>query len=328
MKKLLTLSLVLVGIAALAACNGEDEDLEAVRDARDNLMLTQTDDIQSDMWVPAQGRNDTSITWESDNEDVVSVTDEVEGGEVRLAVTQPDEGEGDVWVTLNATVSKGDAEAERSFEVRIVEYAGIEDLYETIAELHELDAGEEVAVEGIVTNINNHNSFFIEDESGGIGVYDPPQDYIGDLSIGDRIEIAGSRSNFEGLRQIGFIETVNVLDSGVDLPDTVDMDDVDFEDEEVMDSYQGQRGTVSEMTVVDLPDLDEEGGQYNIGLERDDGKRIDMRYDGRLDDSTALFDALVELEEGDTIALNGPTLGWHQGPQFLLGDEEHFDILE
>ncbi len=327
MKKLLALSLILLGTAVLSACNGVDEDLEDVREARDSLMLTRTDDIQSDLWVPSQGRNDTNISWESDNPDIVEVTDDTEAGEVRLAVTQPDEGEGDVWVNLTATISKGEASVERSFDIRVVEYTGLEDLYDTIAELHDLDGGTELAVEGIVTNITNHNSFFIEDETGGIGVYDPPQDYIGDLSIGDRIEIAGVRDGFEGLRQIGFVETLNILESGVDLPDLVDMNDIDLEDESAMDPYQGQRASLTGMTVVDLPDMSVDG-QFNIALEREDGKQIDMRYDGRLSDSEDLFAALEELETGDTIDLTGPTVGWYQGPQFLLGSEEHFEITD
>lgn len=87
------------------------------RVAADSLWLTQTlilkensasDQIISDLFLPVEGENGSSISWVSSNTSVVNSNGKV---------TRPSYTEGDQTVTLTATISKGAANAEKTFVI-------------------------------------------------------------------------------------------------------------------------------------------------------------------------------------------------------------------
>lgn len=69
-------------------------------------------EVTSDLYLPTSGPNGTSISWESNNEDVISMTGDV---------TRPEAGEGEVTVILTATVSKGEYSGSDIFEITVLE---------------------------------------------------------------------------------------------------------------------------------------------------------------------------------------------------------------
>jgi len=327
LKKYFALFLVVFGVLFLCACGTGAEDRADVQKARDALLLTTTE-VTGDFWVPAEGRHSTIITWVSDNPDHIAVTDEISDGQTRLSVTRPDFDGEDVWVTLTATITKNKESMTRPFDVKVLREPGEDMMVENIAAVYGVAHREPVGVVGIVSNIVSHRSLFIEDDSGGIAVYDFDAVLIGTAQIGDRIRVIGERDTFSGLVQIGYISSTAILESGVTLPVMADLNAVDIESSEAMLPYQGRRVELSDMTVVTLPELTSSTSSYNIGLRRADEKEIIFRYDGRLADHDDLFAALSALEEGDVINVTGMTVGWYNGPQLVIGHEDQFELVE
>ena len=114
LKKLLTLTLVLVGIMTLSACGGTDEpegltDLEKLAEALVELDLPAT--ASSDLTFDAAGLHDVTITWESDNTDVIANDG---------TVTIPLFTDGDQTVTITAYVTIGENTLTKEFEVDVL----------------------------------------------------------------------------------------------------------------------------------------------------------------------------------------------------------------
>ncbi len=331
MKKVFALMLLLLGSLTMVACNGEEEveedpDEEDVQAAADELSLPDMDEVLMDFWVAVDGPYDTTVSWESDNPDRIAVTDDEEDGEVRLAVTPVEPGDGYEWVGLTATITKGEASATEDFEVRVDEIIDPDDIQDDIAGALDVEVGEPVGVEGIVTNITSNNTFYIQDDTAAIGVYDFEEEIVPDLNIGDRIEIVGERDEFHGLRQIGFIDWFEITETGVELPPITNLDDVDIEDPDAMLEHQGKYVEMNDMVIEEMPDEFDPWGTIELRREADD-KVIDIFYDSRIgcDD---LDDAITELEEDDVINITGLTVGWYNEPQLLPGTPDQFEIVE
>lgn len=213
MKKLLALALLAVGVFTFAACTPEHQD--EVNQARDALVVSGLDDITGDMWVPASGRNNTSISWETDQPDYITVTDDTrvnDAGteEVRLEVTRPEYGDGDLDVDLTATVTRGDAEAERVFEGVIREEGPPLEVIEDFEVLFDdTELNERVAVEGVVIARMPGNTYIYDGEYA-LSIYGV------DYDLGDEIRVTGYYDRWQTLYQIGDVEDVEVLSTGND----------------------------------------------------------------------------------------------------------------
>lgn len=113
LKKLLTLSLVLVGVLALSACGPKTEegptDLEKISEAMAALELpAQT---STNLTLPSTGLHDVTITWESDNTDVIA-----NNGTVMI----PTFTDGDQTVTITAYITIGDNTLTKEFDVEVL----------------------------------------------------------------------------------------------------------------------------------------------------------------------------------------------------------------
>lgn len=327
MKKLFMMVLMGGLVFSLAACNGED-DMELLEDAADRLNIYSTDinSITGNFVVPIEGRNDTTIEWEVSPDDVLSLGDTLSGdlAEQEVIVTRPVYGEGDATVTLIATILLGDSETTREFEGTVREMSEDFAVYDTIRQLLDsASSGDELQVEGIVVGKSNHNTFFIADDTAGISLYDPPGNFIGNVSIGDHVLVEGERGAFNGLIQIGFLDTVSVLESDQSLPDVIDLTGMDIEDSDAMIEYQGQRVAHDEMEITTI---DEQSNATNFELTRSDDATITLRFDSRLEDSDDLADFLQTLSVGDTIDVDGVIMGWFNAPQLLVFDEEQITV--
>jgi ABC-type transport system substrate-binding protein len=118
MKKILALILSLTLVFALAACGGdevstEQKNQEAVDAAKTALALTGIDAVTADFTLDVTGDGEVTIDWLSDNKSVIAI----DGNTAK--VTRPAVGEADAMVTLTATLRKGFASANKTFDVTV-----------------------------------------------------------------------------------------------------------------------------------------------------------------------------------------------------------------
>lgn len=102
--------------------NSTDEDLNETTPLSDELSIVEDSenlDIPkcaiSDIKLPESGENNTTITWESNNEDVL---------DSQGHVTRPKKCQTDVHVVLTATISKGDVKVQKEFFVGVIKEMG------------------------------------------------------------------------------------------------------------------------------------------------------------------------------------------------------------
>ncbi|XEC93707.1 glycoside hydrolase [Paenibacillus tarimensis] len=94
---------------------------EAVQMEKEDLTVYNTDDVRGHLTLPTEGKNGAAVTWHSDNPKVITATGEV---------TRPEQGSGDVMVTLTATISKDGVSTTKPFQAIVrerpvkEEYAG------------------------------------------------------------------------------------------------------------------------------------------------------------------------------------------------------------
>ncbi|RBP99157.1 beta-L-arabinofuranosidase domain-containing protein [Bifidobacterium xylocopae] len=88
------------------------DDQECVEQAARQLYIGNTGTVEFNLNLPTEGTGGTSIGWESGDERWIGTDG---------TVHQPDYGYGDRVVTLTATISKGRARAQRTFEVNILQ---------------------------------------------------------------------------------------------------------------------------------------------------------------------------------------------------------------
>jgi hypothetical protein len=111
LKKLLTLTLVFVGIFALTACDNTPEgptDLEKIAEALVEIDLPS--ETATDLTFPSTGLHDVTITWESSNTDVIANDG---------TVTIPLFTEGNKTVTVTAYVTIGENTLTKEFSVAV-----------------------------------------------------------------------------------------------------------------------------------------------------------------------------------------------------------------
>lgn len=90
--------------------------------SKDYAALTLSDiEITSDITLPSEGENETTITWSSSNEAVIS-----DAGKV----TRPKAGMADIPVTMTATVSYGSFSMMKKFQVKVLAESDVKDLQE------------------------------------------------------------------------------------------------------------------------------------------------------------------------------------------------------
>ena len=146
MKKLLTATLLMIGIFTLSACGDDDVDpnVDLVQEALDAIIITGKDEVRSDLTLPTGSRNDTTVVWTSDDETIVATDG---------TVVRPEVGVGNVVVTLTATITLGDVTLSADFEVRVME-ADASTAFTSLTELYANSTLDDfIEFEGIVVEI-------------------------------------------------------------------------------------------------------------------------------------------------------------------------------
>ncbi|MFW5894772.1 MAG: immunoglobulin-like domain-containing protein [Bacillota bacterium] len=289
MKKILTLSLVLLGTLSLAACGSEtDEDQEHVDEARDTLVLAiQRDDVREDFDLPTElGKYpDVEITWESDNSDYV----DAEGN-----VTRPEAGEGNERVTLTATLQYNDAEATREYTVTVIEKAE-ENLKDDFSELiDENPYGEDVTIQGIVSSKFNGGVFLWDGETP-MAIYDGIQD---DVELGDEIKYTGEYTSYHSLYQVtdGDLEVLS-SDNDYDVEPT----EISIADMYDYDAEEDDRDVHGRHFIVE-GEVTQKGEYDNLYIESlDSDHELEVYYQSMSDSISALEDHVGDVVELEVI---------------------------
>src|SRR5690554_3533124 len=99
MKKILGLFLTIVFMIVLVGCKGDDTK-ELLEEAKKDLDIVyrgsdDADSVTQDLTLVTRGKNGATVTWKSDNTDVIANDG---------SVTRPEFGKGDAEVTLTATL--------------------------------------------------------------------------------------------------------------------------------------------------------------------------------------------------------------------------------
>ncbi len=86
-------------------------DIALVADAKSSLILGDLSNVSGDITLPTEGRNGTTISWSSNNTDVITNDGHV---------TQPAVGEDNAHVTLTATITLKMLTDTKTFDVKVM----------------------------------------------------------------------------------------------------------------------------------------------------------------------------------------------------------------
>ncbi|MCM1989819.1 immunoglobulin-like domain-containing protein [Oceanirhabdus seepicola] len=192
-------------------------DEEAVIAAKNALTLGNTTEVTSNLNLSTIGSYDTIISWDSSNKAVIANDG---------TVTRPINGEGNIRVTLKATITKGNANDTKDFTVTVLE-EGATPQNNTIVAARE-KVGEIVTVEGIATYCyTDGKKVYFQDETAGIFIYDEN----GGLNVeeGDKVQVTGTvTAHFDVLEIVpSGIEDVKIINSGNTVtPEVVTIDQI------------------------------------------------------------------------------------------------------
>ncbi|MFW6285329.1 MAG: Ig-like domain-containing protein, partial [Bacillota bacterium] len=161
--------------------SGDDDDPESISLSEEDLELEVGEQLLIEATVePEEAEQD--VEWSSDDEDVA----EISGGVLEAI------GEGEATITATSTE---DDSVSASITVTVIE--PLIDIADVVA----MDDGEDdLFIEGVVTALTSHSTFFVEDSTGAIAVYDsdssndgPDGEFISEVAVGDRVRLTGEK---------------------------------------------------------------------------------------------------------------------------------------
>ena len=134
--------------------------------------------------------------------------------------------------------------------------------------------GQTVTVTGVVTgaNYNQDNKFYLSDPEGGAwhGIY--VYDYTVGPALGDEVEVTGTVSEYYGMTELGYC-TINILSSGNDVPDPIQVTTIDLAVPALAEPYEGCLVSVMYVEVIEAQNsygewyIDDDSGECQV----DDG---------------------------------------------------------
>ncbi len=205
-----------------------------------------------------------------------------------------------------------------NIEVDVTATTNINDVLDT-------ENGEIVTTLGVITKITDHRTFFIQDDTQAIAIYDGAESFIDTLTIGDYVVLTGERDDYAGLEQISSLTELSILKQDVTLPATVDFSTIDTSDPEAINNIQGYMVDIEGWILTYV----EEVSFGNIDATIQDpitGYSIDIRYDSRLADSEAAAAHLLSIPENAAVDVNGMILGsFFSGERLLYTSESEIN---
>ncbi|HZH60642.1 MAG TPA: LamG-like jellyroll fold domain-containing protein, partial [Metabacillus sp.] len=155
----------------------EYSDEQVVELDASNLTVTNTDNVKGNLSLPVSGEEGSLITWESSKPEIVKGSSEAAENNKMLGwVTRP---VSNTEVTLTATISKGNAETTKSFNLNVIKDPGklTYDAYFFSYFTGEYEGGEEIsfatAEDPLKWRALNNGQSIIQSNMGEKGLRDP-----------------------------------------------------------------------------------------------------------------------------------------------------------
>ena len=233
-KKISLLFIALVFILGLAACGPKvDPDQAAFDEAYQALNVVypggDSEKVIASFTLPTALRGGVTATWESDDATHAPIV--TDGGVTTVNVVRPENGDGNVEVTLTATVTLNNVTDTKEFTFTI-----LEEPYVTVVTLSEIKAsevtidpagsgttgdldGEDVRIYGVTVIAKDTDAYWISDGTTTLMVYDAPTN----VQIGQKGDIIAEIDIYYGAWQLKGLTWKNVTQNNVVEPALVDL---------------------------------------------------------------------------------------------------------
>lgn len=217
-----------------------EDNQEAVDTAADALVIP-VNALTSTTFELTTTLYGTTISWTSSNEAVINPNT----GVVTLVDGQV------IDVTLTATITRGDASTEATFEVKVGE------VISDIADLYDFSNNTRFFIQGVVTGANANNTITIQDSTGAISLFAATSERFNELLdlVGTEIKVLGTKGLFNGLHQVASGFTWEVIDEDAALPNAVNLNDIDDWSGSALLPLQGQYLTATQLRVLSVSGL-------------------------------------------------------------------------
>lgn len=245
----------------------------------------------------------TTIVWTSSDNAIINPT---------TGVVTPVEGS-QVSVTLTATITKGEASGVQTFVVKV----GILPL-STIEQLIAAAVNSTLyRVQGTVTASEYQNTYFIQSGNHGIAIFtsNAALEAVLQANLGKNVEVTGTRSVFNNMRQIAPTE-IKALGTTGEIT-AVNVDSVALNATDML-PYQGRLVTLTQLKVTNRA-ID---GNNNVTLtltQLATGLTVQMKWDSRVALNSAATTLLAGLTVDKIVAVTTP-MAWNNNPYLYFTD--------
>lgn len=226
MKKLLMLVTALTLVFAVAGCKDDSKSADdaLVEEAKTALLLTDINEVTSDLILPTSGLHSSVITWASGDTDFLGNDG---------AVTRPESGEANEVITLTATITIGKSSDTKEFVIRVI--AAVPTVDVTIAEFNSstVSVDDDIVVTGVIFGIVEGAGMQIYDGTGFVYVFNGSQPIA---VLGDTVKVTGQKTIYYGLPEVDTVTSIEILSSGDTQPAYEVTSVVDLFDEDPFDT--------------------------------------------------------------------------------------------
>jgi len=138
-------------------------------------------------------------------------------------------------------------------------YAGITPVhYLNTANDSLIENGYNVTLIGVVTANDNYNQIWIQDAAApkhGLLLFDQAQEYVGDVHVGDLVEVIGQRSVYNGMTELTNLLVIDSIAAGQPvIPIKINPADIDIhkpQDDPTAEQWEGQLVKIDSITIYD-----------------------------------------------------------------------------
>lgn len=216
-------------------------------------------------------------------------------------------------VTLTATITKGAASGTQTFVVKVGQIP-----LSTVAQVVEAAVNSTVyRVQGVVTASEYYRTYFIQQGDSGIAIFTSNATMLATLkaNVGKNVEVIGTRSVFNGLRQMAPQSILALGTTGAVVAVSADAVGLNATD---MLPYQGRLITLTQLKVTNRA-IDSFNNVTLTLTQVATGRTVQMKWDSRVVLSTAASTLLGTLTIGKEISVTN-VLAWLNNPYLYFSD--------